>query len=182
MIKLKQHRFLLVTYKLYDKICTYLERKKYKARYAVYHSKFKHIGLNVIFDNNVLIIKPEKVSIGQETFIGRDTILNAGRGSEIYIGKYCAVAADCKFITWNHKHDSKEIGIKNTGEESKDIVINDGCWFGYNCIVLPGVRLGEGCVVAAGTVVTKSFEDFSIIGGVPAQKIDERKTKKEKKL
>ena len=57
------------------------------------------------------------------------------------------------------------------------ILISEDCWLGANSVVLPGVSLGKGTVVGANTVVTKSFPDYAILGGVPAQIIGSRLSK-----
>jgi acetyltransferase-like isoleucine patch superfamily enzyme len=54
------------------------------------------------------------------------------------------------------------------------VIIEDDCWVGANSIILPGVTIGQGSIIAAGSVVTKDVEAFSIVGGVPAKKIKDR--------
>ena len=61
-------------------------------------------------------------------------------------------------------------------ENDLPVVIEDGCWIGANVTILKGVRVGRGSVIAAGAVVTKSCEPYSIIGGVPAKLIKMRFT------
>lgn len=53
--------------------------------------------------------------------------------------------------------------------EAKKVTIGSGCWIGEKAIILPGITLGEKCIVAAGSIVTKSFPAYSLIGGVPAK-------------
>lgn len=85
----------------------------------------------------------------------------------IRIGRGCHIAPNVGIITTNH--DLYEISKHVKGEE---ISLGDFCWIGMNSVVLPGVKLGPHTIVAAGAVVTKSFEDgYCIIGGVPAKKI-----------
>lgn len=84
---------------------------------------------------------------------------------KIIIGKNVHIAPNCGIITTNH--NPKNLNEHLPGE---DVVINDNCWIGMNSVILPGVVLGEGTVVAAGAVVTKSFEEgHCIVGGVPAK-------------
>jgi acetyltransferase-like isoleucine patch superfamily enzyme len=64
--------------------------------------------------------------------------------------------------------------INNGKHFSEKIIIGANSWLGANVVILPGVVLGEGCVVAANSVVTRSFDAYSIIGGVPAKLIKNR--------
>jgi len=63
---------------------------------------------------------------------------------------------------------------QNGGPQSLPIRIGNDCWIGINSVILPGVVLGDGCVVGANSVVTKSFPEFSIVGGVPARPLKMR--------
>lgn len=88
---------------------------------------------------------------------------------DIFIGKGVYIAPNVGIITTNHK-----IGSLDDHEEGKDILIGEGSWIGMNSVVLPGVILGPRTVVAAGSVVTKSFPDGRVLlGGVPAKIIRE---------
>jgi len=89
----------------------------------------------------------------------------------IFIGDNCMIAPGVKIISANHdladysKHDKTIQPIK----------IGKNSWLGANCVILPGVELGENVVVGAGAIVTKSFPDDVIIGGNPARIIKYRK-------
>ena len=129
-------------------------------------------GKGNFFDHNIIINRPENLKIGNNNFFGKNVYLIAH--GKIEIGNKCSIAADCKFITRNHIFKDKNIPINEQPYEYKSIKIGDDCWFGYNVIVLPGVTLGKGCVAAAGSVITKNFEDYSIIAGAPAKLIRQR--------
>jgi len=86
-------------------------------------------------------------------------------GGEIWIGRGALIAPNVGIITANH--DVKEISYHSDGG---DVEIGPKCWIGMNSVILPGVRLGESTIVAAGSVVNKSFcEGNVIIGGAPAK-------------
>ena len=88
-------------------------------------------------------------------------------GALIYIGRGSYIAPNVGIITSNHS-----LSDLNSHEEGRDVVIGENCWIGMNSVVLPGVVLGKGTVVAAGAVVTKSFPDEGcVIGGIPAKVI-----------
>jgi len=78
-------------------------------------------------------------------------------------------------IAENHVFDSLEKDIKAQGVIRKGIVIDDDVWIGANVTILDGVRIKKGTIVAAGAVVTKDFNEYSIIGGVPAHVMKNRK-------
>jgi len=101
-----------------------------------------------------------------------------GRHSSIYgqttIGKNVLMGPNVKIITRNHVF-SGEGPINLQGEETSPVVIGDDVWIGTNVIVLPGVTIGSHSVIAAGAVVTKSCDPWSIIGGVPARVLGSRR-------
>ena len=92
---------------------------------------------------------------------------------KLYIGDYTQIAPNVGIITGNHELTDNRKHI------IKDIIIGKYCWIGMGAIVLPGVVLGDYTIVAAGSVVTKSFiEGYQVIGGNPAKQI--KKIDKEK--
>lgn len=106
--------------------------------------------------------------IGENTSIGRNTYLDLRGGLEI--GNNVSISPDVKIITAQHKVDSS-----NFEYIAKDIKINNYVWIGTGAIILPGVEIGEGAVVAAGSIVTKNINAYEVVGGNPAKKIKERK-------
>jgi maltose O-acetyltransferase len=141
-------------------------------KYMKISHRLKHIGENVIFDENIYINKPENLSVGDETYIGQGVFLNAY--APITIGRYCGIAAGCYFITWNHDVNNKEVKLRETGKIASEITIGDGVWVGYGAKVMPGVEIGNGAVVAAGAVVTKNVKSWTVVAGIPAKEIMKR--------
>jgi virginiamycin A acetyltransferase len=122
-----------------------------------------------------------KTIIKGKTFIDVGTRINGkivikGKGA-CTIGKYCAIGEDIKIITSNHDTNNinlqyslqKKIGIKPTISPKKGVKMGHNVWIGDNVIILSGVEIGNGAVLAAGSVVTKDVAPYSIIGGVPAK-------------
>lgn len=147
------------------------EAKKF-GEYTVLANSLRQFGANVRLDDGVLLIQPENITIGDEVFIGRNTIFHAY--APINIGSHTVIAAGCKLISANHRFDDLNTPINDQGHDYKSIILEDDVWLGYGVIVLPGVHLGKGCVVGAGSVVTKSFEPYSVLAGVPAKLLKQR--------
>ena len=78
-------------------------------------------------------------------------------------------------IPSNHNYARTDIPIYRQGETSKGIVIEDDVWIGARVTILDGVRVGGGSIIAAGAVVSKDVEPFSVVGGVPARVLKSRK-------
>lgn len=119
------------------------------------------------------------VNIGDHSYGPIEVYTYYKDGEGLEIGKYCSIAKGVKFILGGN-HDIHKlmtfpvynILIDNKFNESETkgkIVLEDDVWIGVGATVLSGVKLGQGCVVAAGSVVTKSFPEFSVIGGNPAK-------------
>ena len=110
----------------------------------------------------------KQLHIGQDSIIGKNIFLD-GR-APIHIGNHVDIASDV--MVYNSQHD---INSEDFHATYGSVIIEDYVFIGPRVIVLPGVRIGKGAVVAAGAVVTKDVLDFAIVGGVPAQVIGERK-------
>ena len=164
------------------------------------HPKKIFIGNNVIVDDNVMIDAKgtgnEGIKLEDEVFLGRNTILsckggniilreraNLGFNCEVYssnnveIGKDTLVAAYSYFVGGgNYKLDNRNIPINQQPdfEGAGGIKLEGNNWISAHCVILDGVNIGEGSVIAAGAVVNKSIPKFSIAAGVPAKVIKER--------
>lgn len=109
----------------------------------------------------------EHIQLGDNVGIGEYAYLGGGGG--LTIGNDCIVGQYFSCHPENHVHDMLALPIRLQGVTRKGIVIGSNCWIGSKVTILDGVTLGNGCVIAAGAVVTKSFPDHSVIGGVPAK-------------
>lgn len=102
-----------------------------------------------------------------------------GVNSKIYgtcaIGNYVMMGEDCTIITRNHRHDRTDIPMmQQEFEPEKPVRIGNDVWIGDRVIILPGVEIGDGCIIGAGSVVTHSIPPYSIAAGVPAKVIKNR--------
>jgi acetyltransferase-like isoleucine patch superfamily enzyme len=114
----------------------------------------------------------EGLKVGNRSNIGAYSYI--GCAGFIEIGEQVMMGPRVSFFAENHNFDQVETSMKDQGVSNKGIVVEDDCWIGSGSIILDGVRIGKGSVIAAGSVVTKSVEPFSIVGGVPAKFIKSR--------
>lgn len=131
------------------------------------------LGNNVTIERNSIIVctgviarKGTGVVIGNNTGINTNTFIG-GQGG-VYIGNHVIIGPGVKIFSENHRFDGPGF-INEQGETRLGVYIKDNCWIGSNATILDGVCLGNKTIVAAGAVVTKSFEGNCIIGGVPAK-------------
>lgn len=154
-----------------------------KVEFAIFRVKWAK-------SNTHNLTKPAKcfpihlVSVGEYSYGLIDVYPYYADGEGLTVGKYCSIAKGVKFILGGN-HNIKSLmtfPVRNKFVDSHmidsytkgRIVLEDDVWIGVGVRVLSGVRLGQGCVVAAGSVVTKSFPPFSVIGGNPAKIIKMR--------
>jgi len=111
------------------------------------------------------------VSIGHKSFIGSGSWL----ASKMIIGNYVMLAGRVAAIGGDHRFDIPGVPIIESGRDiNLPIIIEDDVWVGHGSILTHGVRIGEGAIVAAGSVVTKDVPSYSIVAGVPAVVIRSR--------
>jgi len=118
--------------------------------------------------STVQMIGEVNIFVGDNTFIGHETLLMGGRDSEIKIGESCDISSRVCLITGTHKIDSQNIRTAGIGYSSS-ITIEDGVWIGFGAQILPGVKIGEKAMIAAGAVVIKDVPPRTIVGGNPAR-------------
>lgn len=107
-----------------------------------------------------------KIEIGEGTYINRYTILDAHE--RIRIGRKVMIGPHC-FITDGNHGMAAGASVKSQPMSAAPVEIEDEVWMGAQVTVLPGVRIGRGAVIGAGSVVTKNIEAFTIVAGVPAR-------------
>lgn len=105
------------------------------------------------------------VTIGDYTRIGiHSTIIGP-----VCIGQHVNLAQGVVVTALNHNFEDVSKRIDKQGVSTKPVVVGDDVWIGANSVILPGVTIGNHCVVAAGAVVTKDVPDNTLVGGVPAK-------------
>lgn len=116
-----------------------------------------------------------RIRLGRRVFVGANTEFDIS--DCLTVGNSVLIAPGCFITDHNHRRDPLA-PIDTQGCESGPVDIEDDVWLGAHVVVLPGVRIGRGAVVAAGSVVTKSVESMSVVGGVPARVIGSRSSLK----
>ena len=115
------------------------------------------------------------VTFGRNVFINYGCFLSADR-SAIEIGDNSILGPGVTIWASNHRFQEKSRLIVDQGYEAKKVTIGEDVWIGANVTILPGAFIGEGCVIGAGAVVTAgAVPSYTIVAGVPARKIGERK-------
>ncbi|HEK19784.1 MAG: acetyltransferase [Mucilaginibacter sp.] len=114
------------------------------------------------------------VSIGNNTGINAGAFI-AGQGG-VTIGKDVIIGPGAKIFSENHVFQNHDAIIKSQGVTRQGVVIGNNCWIGAAVTILDGVEIGDGCVIAAGSVINKSIPANSVAGGVPAKVIKRRIT------
>lgn len=156
---------------------------------------FRYFGINSVIEANVLIFHAENISIGDNVYIGHNTILKGyyinemviGEGTwigqncflhaagSIMIGKAVGIGPNVQMITSEHNDLNAELPVLHQPLKFGTITIHDGADIGTGTIILPNITIGEGAIIGAGSVVTHNVEPYSVYAGVPARLIRSRK-------
>lgn len=110
------------------------------------------IGYNVFINRNVNIVARDYITIGDNVMIGPNTVINSG----------------------SHKYENPNMLIRDQGHKKAPIIICNDAFIGGNVFILPGVTIGEGAVIGAGSIVTKNVEPNTVVVGNPARIIKRR--------
>lgn len=163
-----------------------------------------NVGSNTIIEDGVEInaLSTEGIHLGDRVTIGKYAIIRPSNlygasigvgltlGNKSNIGPYSYVGCSGKItignnvmmgprvslFAENHIFENTDINIQAQGVTTAPIVIEDDCWIASNVVILAGVTIGKGTVIAAGSVVNANFPAYSVIAGVPAKLIKSRKS------
>jgi len=130
------------------------------------------IGNSEILERVMIQTYGGDITIGYFCSINASTIIYGHGGTKI--GSNVLIAGGCMLIPANHNFHDIDKPISKQGLTLGLISIDDDVWIGHGCTILSGVNIGKGSIIAAGSVVTKNVEPFSIYAGVPAKKIKDR--------
>lgn len=134
---------------------------------------FKYCGKNVMIRNGVVFGNGKTIQIGENSQLGVNARIMSAKS--VIIGKNVLMGPDVIIMDINHAFKDKEVPIMFQGySESKEVRIKDDAWIGARVVILPGVTIGRGSIIAAGSIVTKDVPDYAIFGGNPAKLIKYR--------
>lgn len=194
--------FLIVGFSRHEAILWWQEILKYIPGYLgilvrrnYWRTRFKACGANLWISTGVIIEGARNVEVGNEIMIGPNNHLGSnGKGfvklgnrvatnrnvmiyivdGNVTIGDDVMIGPNVVFVTDNHVYSRIDVPIREQGISSKEIIIEDDVWIGANAVILPGVRIGKGTIIASGAVVSRNIDPYSIAGGVPAVIIHKR--------
>lgn len=132
----------------------------------------KKMGKNVTIQDRCKIMDANKIVIGNNVLISHNTDLY-GHGN-ITIGDHTQIGAYSAIISHNHIFSIPGQPIREQGHENEEVIIGKDVWLGTHVIVLPGVTIGDGSVIGAGSIVTKPIPAYSVAVGNPAKVIKRR--------
>ncbi|WP_269468301.1 acyltransferase [Leclercia tamurae] len=149
---------------------------------------------NAVIDNTAFVaedanIFTSKLYLGRNSWIASGAVIrgdvhindncsvniNAHLAGKIFLGNGCRVASMASIYGFNHGHERIDIHIKDQPITSEGVTLGNDVWVGANAVILDGVEIGDHSIIAAGSVVTKSFPSYSIIAGNPAKRIKDRR-------
>jgi acetyltransferase-like isoleucine patch superfamily enzyme len=155
---------------------------------------FAQIGEDVIIEDGVLVFHPQSIHIGNNVYLGHNTILHGYHKGEISIGDHTWVGQACflhgaggmiigkavgigplvKILTSEHIGADLSKPVIFSDLEFDQVVIGDGSDIGIGSIILPGVEIGEGSIIGAGSVVTRNVPPYTVFAGNPAKNLRTR--------
>lgn len=141
--------------------------KYYKRRYLIWHYGLKNVHPTFLAAFGLKGVSKDIVA-GAWSYIGP----NCRVYPHTKIGKYTMLAYNVSIIGGDHNYRNPVMPtVFNGRDKAAETIIGDDCWIGANSLIMTGVTIGDGAIVAAGSVVTKDVPAYAIVGGVPAKVI-----------
>lgn len=130
-------------------------------------------GKGVVIYPGVWIAPGRNLVVGDDVDFAKDVLITTSGGVEI--GDRVLIGYRTQIISANHSIPPIGQPFPISGDSKAKVTIEKDVWIGANCVITPGVTVGEGAVVAAGSVVTNNVQPNAIVGGVPAKMIKMRR-------
>lgn len=153
----------------------YIEKLRKNIKLYFWKRYLKSVGDNVVIHPSVLIRGAENIVIGND--------VNVNHGSELYgaggltIGEGSMIAYNVMIFTDSRKFKSEQPLKSLKGRIINPVTIGNDVWIGAGAIILPGVKIANHAIVAAGSIVTSSVNEWDIVAGNPAKKVSNRLSK-----
>lgn len=163
------HYFLVVSYEFVMRLIFSLPRYRLLNRLKGSFLKMvgAEIGERVVFYPGVWISPGKQLRLGSDVDLALDVIITTSGG--VTIGARTLIGYRTQVLSSNHRVGAIAEKVFSAGHIYKEVIIGSDVWIGANCTILPGVKIGDGAVVAAGTVVTKDVPVGAIVAGVPGR-------------
>jgi maltose O-acetyltransferase len=139
----------------------------------LYKPFLKKLGSKVFIEKNFLCSGMKHIEIDSYTYINHDVEIDAQYAS-VKIGKYVMLAPFVYIGTKNYGYKDHQQPMGKQQYIARNVEIADDVWVGTKAVILPGIKVGRGAIIAAGAIVTKDVPPFAIVGGVPAKLIKYR--------
>ncbi|MBR5391657.1 MAG: acyltransferase [Prevotella sp.] len=143
------------------------------AYYSVNHSigiRQAKIGKGSKVHSTVILRQARNIVIGENCLINHNNVLQAGKGEgKIIIGNHVHTGANVMMIAFNHGFYTREEPTIKQDYFDDTISVGDDVWIGGGSVILAGVHIGTGAIIAAGAIVNKDVPEYAIVGGVPAK-------------
>ncbi|WP_282097906.1 DapH/DapD/GlmU-related protein [Pseudodesulfovibrio sp. zrk46] len=137
--------------------------------------KNMHMGEAVTVERRCsLFCANAELRIGDDVYLNKNVQLGSDGGGKVVVGSHVMFGPNTVVVTAIHNNDRLDIPMRRQGMTYDSVIIEDDVWIGANVVVLPGVTIGQGAIIGAGSVVTSDVEAFSVVGGVPAKLIRKR--------
>ncbi|MGX7595066.1 acyltransferase [Planococcus plakortidis] len=142
-------------------------------RISLVKSIVKECGENVFIFPGVYILNSNNLSLGNNISIHPMTYIDARGGIRIHDN--VSIAHSTTILSTSHNYSDLKVPIRNQGITSRETIINHNVWIGAKATILQGCFIESGCIIAANSVVTKSFPPNVVLGGLPAKVLKERR-------
>ncbi len=146
----------------------------YIHEHVVWRKKIHSTTGNFRIHSRASIRNAHNIYLGDNVRITMDCCIWAGEKTRIVIGDNVLIGPGAKMFSSNHGIALTGVPMSYQDRVEKDIIIGNDIWIGANCIITSGVRINDGAVVAAGSVVTKEVPKDTLVGGIPVKVIKMR--------
>ena len=150
----------------YNSVCGKLPSRHLRSLYLRHY--LDHLGCGSSVQMGCSFLNGRKVSFGRRNVINFGCVFD-GRTYRISTGDDVSIGPEAVILTLGHDPQSSTFV-----DQGGDVLIGNQVWIAYRAIVLPGITIGDGAVIAAGAVVTRNVAPFAIVAGCPARKVGER--------